>query len=69
MTRKEAVSLMNPTPTHSQVIDLPPGRRLMANANRLYWQKHFMYGLLEVDVTIVRRTARGPASSCRSPVT
>jgi pyruvate/2-oxoglutarate dehydrogenase complex dihydrolipoamide acyltransferase (E2) component len=38
-----------------QVVDLPPGRRLMANANRLYWQKHFMYGLLEVDVTIVRQ--------------
>ena len=27
----------------------------MANANKLYWQKHFMYGLLEVDVTIARQ--------------
>jgi pyruvate/2-oxoglutarate dehydrogenase complex dihydrolipoamide acyltransferase (E2) component len=46
--------MTNKTP-RNQIIDLPPGRRLMANANRLYWQKHFMYGLLEVDVTIVRQ--------------
>lgn len=46
---------MNKKTTRNQVVDLPPGRRLMANANRLYWQKHFMYGLLEVDVTIARQ--------------
>jgi pyruvate/2-oxoglutarate dehydrogenase complex dihydrolipoamide acyltransferase (E2) component len=46
---------MNEKITRNQVVDLPPGRRLMANANNLYWQKHFMYGLLEVDVTIARQ--------------
>ncbi len=46
---------MNNNTTRSQVVDLPPGRRLMANANRMYWQKHFMYGLLEVDVTLIRQ--------------
>jgi pyruvate/2-oxoglutarate dehydrogenase complex dihydrolipoamide acyltransferase (E2) component len=38
-----------------QIIDLPTGRRLMANANNLYWKKHFIYGLLEVDVTVARQ--------------
>ncbi len=46
---------MNARITQNQVIDLPPGRRLMANANNLYWRKHFMYGLLEVDVTVARQ--------------
>lgn len=46
--------MTNKTP-RNQIIDLPPGRRLMANANRMYWQKHFIYGLLEVDVTIARQ--------------
>lgn len=38
-----------------RVVELPPGRRLMANANDLYWQAHTMYGLLEVDVTVARQ--------------
>ena len=46
---------MNNKITRNQVVDLPSGRRLMANANKLYWQKHFIYGLLEVDVTIARQ--------------
>jgi pyruvate/2-oxoglutarate dehydrogenase complex dihydrolipoamide acyltransferase (E2) component len=41
------------TPYH--VIDLPVGRRMMTSANELYWQKHCLYGLLEVDVTIARQ--------------
>lgn len=46
---------MNKKNIPSHVIELSPGRRLMVNANNLYWQKHFMYGLLEVDVTIPRQ--------------
>jgi hypothetical protein len=38
-----------------QVVDLPWGRRVMITANNLYWQKHCLYGLLEVDVTIARQ--------------
>lgn len=49
---------MNENIAKDRVVDLSPGRRLMANANRLYWQKHFMYGLLEVDVTIARQFIR-----------
>jgi pyruvate/2-oxoglutarate dehydrogenase complex dihydrolipoamide acyltransferase (E2) component len=46
---------MNEKAQTYQVVDLPGGRRLMANANNLYWGKHFMYGLLEVDVTVARK--------------
>ena len=38
-----------------QIIDLPIERRLMTGFNDLSWQKHSMFGLLEVDVTIVRQ--------------
>jgi pyruvate/2-oxoglutarate dehydrogenase complex dihydrolipoamide acyltransferase (E2) component len=41
--------------TPNKVIDLPAGRRMMASANDLYWQKHCLYGLLEVDVTVARQ--------------
>jgi pyruvate/2-oxoglutarate dehydrogenase complex dihydrolipoamide acyltransferase (E2) component len=37
------------------VVDLPPGRRVMINMLNLAQEKHSMYGLLEVDVTIPRR--------------
>ncbi len=37
------------------VIDLPPGRRVWINALELSWPAHSIYGLLEVDVTFVRR--------------
>lgn len=36
------------------IVERSPGRRLMANANDLYWQNHCIYGLLEVDVTVPR---------------
>jgi hypothetical protein len=42
-----------------QVIDLPEGRRVMISANELYWKKHCLYGLLEVDVTHVRQFIEG----------
>ena len=38
-----------------QVIELPPARRDTANFLDLFWWRHIMYGLLEVDVTIVRQ--------------
>jgi pyruvate/2-oxoglutarate dehydrogenase complex dihydrolipoamide acyltransferase (E2) component len=37
-----------------QIVDLPPGRRIWVNTLVLSWPAHTMYGLLEVDVTIVR---------------
>lgn len=37
------------------VIDIPSGRREMPNLLNLYWGKHSIYGLLEVDVTAARR--------------
>jgi hypothetical protein len=39
---------------HYQVVNLPPGRRLMINMLNLGELNHSMYGLLEVDVTIPR---------------
>src|SRR5512143_3520955 len=38
-----------------QVIDLPAARRDTPNFLDLIWWKHWMYGLLEVDVTVVRQ--------------
>ena len=40
-------------PTH--VVDLSPGRRVWVNTLDLSWPAHPMYGLLEVDVTVVRK--------------
>lgn len=37
------------------VVDLAPGRRIWVNALELSWPAHTIYGLLEVDVTVVRR--------------
>jgi hypothetical protein len=37
------------------VVDLPAGRREMPNLLDLYWEKHSIYGLLEVDVTSARQ--------------
>jgi pyruvate/2-oxoglutarate dehydrogenase complex dihydrolipoamide acyltransferase (E2) component len=37
------------------VVDLSPGRRVWVNTLDLSWPAHTMYGLLEVDVTVVRR--------------
>jgi hypothetical protein len=38
-----------------RVIDLPPARRDTPNLLDLYWWKHGVYGLLEVDVTVARQ--------------
>ncbi len=38
-----------------QVIDLPPARRETPNLLDMYWWRHSIYGLLEVDVTIARQ--------------
>jgi len=38
-----------------QVVDLPPGRRAWINALDLSGPRHWMYGLLEVDVTVPRQ--------------
>ncbi len=37
-----------------QIVDLPAARREMPNLLELHWWKHCVYGLLEVDVTVVR---------------
>lgn len=37
-----------------QLIDLTPGRRIWLNALDLSWTPHAIYGLMEVDVTVVR---------------
>jgi pyruvate/2-oxoglutarate dehydrogenase complex dihydrolipoamide acyltransferase (E2) component len=37
------------------LVDLPPGRRLWINALGLSGPTHWMYGLLEVDVTVARQ--------------
>jgi pyruvate/2-oxoglutarate dehydrogenase complex dihydrolipoamide acyltransferase (E2) component len=38
-----------------QIVDLTPGRRAWINALDLSGPTHWMYGLLEVDVTVVRQ--------------
>lgn len=38
-----------------RVIDLPPARRDVPNFIDVFWWKHCMYGLLEVDVTIAKQ--------------
>ena len=45
---------MNDKITPHHIIDLPAGRRMMINMLELSNAEHFMYGLLEVDVTIPR---------------
>ena len=46
---------MNANKKTYQVVDLPEMRRLMVNANELYWRKHCIFGLMEVDVTVVKQ--------------
>jgi pyruvate/2-oxoglutarate dehydrogenase complex dihydrolipoamide acyltransferase (E2) component len=38
-----------------QVVDLTPGRRVWLNTLDLSWSPHYIYGLLEVDVTVARQ--------------
>ena len=46
---------MDQTAGHYHVIDLPPARRDTPNFLDMYWWKHYIYGLLEVDVTVARQ--------------
>lgn len=45
---------MNQKAGRYQVIDLPLARREAPNMLDMYWGKHSVYGLLEVDVTTPR---------------
>jgi pyruvate/2-oxoglutarate dehydrogenase complex dihydrolipoamide acyltransferase (E2) component len=47
----------NPKPYH--VVDLSEGRRLMINILDLPGPTHYMYGLLEVDVTVAKQIIDG----------
>lgn len=46
------------TPRAYRVVDMPPTRRGTANYLDLYWWRHSVYALLEVDVTVPRRLIR-----------
>jgi pyruvate/2-oxoglutarate dehydrogenase complex dihydrolipoamide acyltransferase (E2) component len=47
---------MNANTGRYHVVDFPPERRFMANLLNLTWSdKHSMYGLLEVDVTVPKQ--------------
>lgn len=46
---------MKEKPGSYHVIDLPPARRDTPNFLDMYWWKHYIYGLLEVDVTVARQ--------------
>jgi pyruvate/2-oxoglutarate dehydrogenase complex dihydrolipoamide acyltransferase (E2) component len=45
---------MKEQPAHYQIDDLSTARRQMPNFLNLFWWRHIIYGLLEVDVTTVR---------------
>ena len=42
-------------PLSYRVVEIPPARRDTHNYLDLYWWKHSIYALLEVDVTSARR--------------
>jgi pyruvate/2-oxoglutarate dehydrogenase complex dihydrolipoamide acyltransferase (E2) component len=46
---------MPKTPLSDRVVEIPPARRHTHNYLDLYWWKHSIYALLEVDVTRVRQ--------------
>jgi hypothetical protein len=55
-----AIGVRRPVPmtknsSSYRVADLPPARRGTRNYLDLYWWKHSIYGLLEVDVTRARQ--------------
>src|SRR4030042_6260525 len=37
------------------IVELPPGGRVWINTLNLSWPAHSIFGLLEIDVTVVRR--------------
>ncbi len=47
--------MMNEKISPYHIVEFPPERRGMPSFNEMYWRKHCMYGLLEVDVTAVRQ--------------
>lgn len=53
---KRGNHIMNEKTRSYQVVDLSPARRLMINLLDLPGPKHYMFGLLEVDVTAVRHS-------------
>ena len=46
---------MDAKTTGYRIIDLTPTRRVWLNTLNLSWTPHAIYGLLEVDVTVVRQ--------------
>ena len=46
---------MKQKPAKYQVVDLPSARQDTPNFLDMFWWRHIMYGLLEVDVTIIRQ--------------
>ncbi|MBN1858628.1 2-oxo acid dehydrogenase subunit E2 [Candidatus Bipolaricaulota bacterium] len=53
-------------PKDYEIIDLPKSRLATLDLGRLYKDKHRMFGLLEVDVTLARRAARSLRSKGQS---
>lgn len=45
-------------PNEYEIISLPRSRLATVDLSRLWKNKHYMFGLLEVDVTLARRAAR-----------
>jgi hypothetical protein len=46
---------MNKKPDNYHGVDLPEARRWMPNLLDIYWWKHMIYGLIEVDVSVARQ--------------
>jgi 2-oxoacid dehydrogenases acyltransferase (catalytic domain) len=46
---------MNRKPSPHKIVDMPPSRRDTPNFIDIIWWRHWIYGLVEVDVTVPRR--------------
>ena len=53
-------------PKAYEIVDLPESRLATMDLGRLYKDKHYMFGLLEVDVTLARQAARSLRSKGES---
>lgn len=53
-------------PKDYEIVDLPGSRLATLDLGRLYKDKHYMFGLLEVDVTLARQAARSLRSKGQS---
>jgi pyruvate/2-oxoglutarate dehydrogenase complex dihydrolipoamide acyltransferase (E2) component len=49
---------MNRKPRSYQIVDMPAARRDTPNSIDIIWWKHWIYGLIEVDVTVPRELIR-----------